>query len=68
MTLTKDIRADLSLMIFDAFFRRARILQFEPMLVIVPVNGYYYDYTGFPKEAREKNTMRKSAKLQKSTV
>ncbi|MBQ0000886.1 MAG: D-alanyl-lipoteichoic acid biosynthesis protein DltD [Clostridiales bacterium] len=26
----------------------------EPMLVILPVNGYYYDYTGFPKEAREK--------------
>lgn len=29
-------------------------LGIEPMLVIVPVNGYYYDYTGFPKEARQK--------------
>lgn len=26
----------------------------EPMLVIVPVNGYYYDFTEFPKEARQK--------------
>ena len=25
----------------------------EPMLVILPVNGYYYDYTEFPKTARE---------------
>ena len=22
------------------------------MLVMLPVNGYWYDYTGFPKEAR----------------
>lgn len=29
-------------------------LDIEPMLVIVPVNGYYYDFTGFPKEARQK--------------
>lgn len=26
----------------------------EPMLVLLPVNGYYYDYTEFPKEARQK--------------
>ncbi len=26
----------------------------EPMLVMMPVNGYYYDYTEFPKEARQK--------------
>ncbi|RDU22270.1 D-alanyl-lipoteichoic acid biosynthesis protein DltD [Anaerosacchariphilus polymeriproducens] len=26
----------------------------EPMLVILPVNGYWYDYTAFPQEAREK--------------
>lgn len=25
----------------------------EPMLVLMPVNGYYYDYTEFPKEARQ---------------
>lgn len=36
------------------FLRVCRELEIEPMLVIVPVNGYYYDYTGFPKEAREK--------------
>lgn len=28
-------------------------LGIEPMLVIVPVNGYYYDYTEFPREARQ---------------
>ncbi len=26
----------------------------EPMLVIIPVNGYYYDFTEFPNEARQK--------------
>ncbi len=26
----------------------------EAMLVLVPVNGKWYDYTGFPKEGREK--------------
>lgn len=25
----------------------------EPLFVIIPVNGYYYDFTGFPKEGRE---------------
>ena len=28
-------------------------LGIEPMLVSVPVNGYWYDYTGFPSEERE---------------
>ncbi|HHX37256.1 MAG TPA: D-alanyl-lipoteichoic acid biosynthesis protein DltD [Clostridiaceae bacterium] len=28
-------------------------LNIEPMLVSVPVNGYWYDYTGFPIEERE---------------
>lgn len=28
-------------------------LEIEPMLVILPVNGYYYDYTGFPVSARQ---------------
>lgn len=27
-------------------------LGIEPMILVVPVNGYYYDHTGFPKEAR----------------
>lgn len=36
------------------FLQTCQDLAIEPMLVIVPVNGYYYDYTGFPKEAREK--------------
>lgn len=25
----------------------------EPLFVIIPVNGFYYDFTGFPKEGRE---------------
>lgn len=29
-------------------------LDVEPLLVLVPVNGYYYDFTEFPKEARQK--------------
>lgn len=28
-------------------------LGIRPLLVMMPVNGYWYDYTGFPKEARE---------------
>lgn len=35
------------------FLQVCRELEIEPMLVIIPVNGYYYDYTGFPKEARQ---------------
>lgn len=35
------------------FLTVCRELEIEPMLVIVPVNGYYYDFTGFPKTARE---------------
>lgn len=27
-------------------------LDITPMLVILPVNGFYYDFTGFPQEAR----------------
>lgn len=36
------------------FLQVCQELDIKPMLVLVPVNGYYYDYTGFPKEAREK--------------
>lgn len=25
----------------------------EPLFVVIPVNGYYYDFTGFPKEGRD---------------
>ena len=28
-------------------------MHIKPLLVILPVNGYYYDYTGFPQTARE---------------
>lgn len=28
-------------------------LDITPMLVILPVNGFYYDFTGFPQEARQ---------------
>lgn len=35
------------------FLTVCRELGVEPMIVVVPVNGYYYDYTGFPKEARQ---------------
>jgi D-alanine transfer protein len=28
-------------------------LEITPMLVILPVNGYYYDFTGFPTSARK---------------
>lgn len=27
-------------------------LNMRPLLVMLPVNGYWYDYTGFPKQAR----------------
>lgn len=36
-----------------SFLQVCQELEIEPMLVVLPVNGYYYDYTGFPKEARE---------------
>lgn len=29
-------------------------LDIEPLIVALPVNGYWYDYTGFPAETREK--------------
>ncbi len=35
------------------FLQVCRELEITPMLVILPVNGYYYDFTGFPKTARE---------------
>ena len=35
------------------FLTVCRELDIEPMLILIPVNGYYYDYTEFPKEARQ---------------
>ena len=35
------------------FLQVCRELDIDPMLVVLPVNGYYYDFTGFPKEARQ---------------
>ncbi len=35
------------------FLQVCRELEITPMLVLIPVNGYYYDFTGFPKTARE---------------
>lgn len=36
------------------FLQVCQELEIEPLLVIIPVNGYYYDYTGFPQEARQR--------------
>lgn len=36
------------------FLEVCQELEIEPMLVLIPVNGYYYDFTGFPKDARQK--------------
>lgn len=36
------------------FLQICREKGIEPLLVIVPVNGKWYDYTGFPKEGRDK--------------
>jgi D-alanine transfer protein len=36
------------------FLQVCQELEIEPMLVILPVNGYYYDFTGFPQEARQR--------------
>ena len=35
------------------FLQVAKELGIEIMLVSVPVNGYWYDYTGFPQEDRK---------------
>ena len=35
------------------FLDVCRDMDIKPLLVILPVNGYYYDYTGFPPTARE---------------
>ncbi len=37
----------------ELFLRVCRELDIEPMLISVPVNGRWYDYTGFPKDDRQ---------------
>lgn len=38
---------------FKIFLDMCKELEIEPLIVIVPVNGSWYDYTGFPKSGRE---------------
>lgn len=38
----------------ECFLQICKETGIEPMLVMTPVNGYWYDYTGFPKEGRDK--------------
>lgn len=35
----------------------------EPLFVILPVNGEYYDYTGFPKKGRDDYYKRITAQI-----
>ena len=37
----------------ECFLMTCRDLEITPLLMITPVNGYWYDYIGFPAEARE---------------
>ncbi|QAT43370.1 D-alanyl-lipoteichoic acid biosynthesis protein DltD [Aminipila luticellarii] len=39
---------------FKCFLDICRQLHIEPLVVALPVNGYYYDYTGFPADTRTK--------------
>lgn len=41
----------------ELFLQLCKERNIEPLLVIQPINGYWYDYTGFPKEGR--NTFHK---------
>lgn len=53
------------------FLRVCRELDIHPLLVILPVNGYYYDYTGFPVTAREgyyENIRHAAAEFQAQTA
>lgn len=38
---------------FRIFLDVCKELKIDPLVTIVPVNGRWYDYTGFPKEGRE---------------
>lgn len=37
----------------ECFLMTCRDLSITPLLIITPVNGYWYDYIGFPADARE---------------
>nr|WP_315023379.1 D-alanyl-lipoteichoic acid biosynthesis protein DltD [uncultured Aminipila sp.] len=39
---------------FRCFLDICKQLHIEPLIVMLPVNGYWYDYTGFPAETRTK--------------
>ena len=38
---------------FECFLKVCTELGVEPLIVISPVNGYWYDWIGFPADARE---------------
>lgn len=38
----------------EVFLKVCKDLKIEPLVVNIPVNGWWYDYTGFPKEDRIK--------------
>ena len=38
---------------FECFLKVCTELDVEPLIVISPVNGYWYDWIGFPADARE---------------
>lgn len=37
----------------ELFLQLCKERGIKPLLIIQPINGYWYDYTGFPKEGRE---------------
>ena len=51
-----------------AFLAVCREMEIEPLVVILPVNGYWYDYTGYGKEARAKYYERIRALLNEEQV
>ena len=38
---------------FECFLKVCREAEITPLIVIAPVNGYWYDFIGFPADARE---------------
>ena len=38
---------------FECFLKACSEMEIEPMVVITPVNGYWYDWIGFDSDARE---------------
>lgn len=52
----------------EAFLDVCREMEIEPLVVMLPVNGYWYDYTGYGMEAREKYYQRIRALLEERQV